>query len=70
MTWNINWFPKKWNTTIDYIAEIIGTLDIDVLAIQELIILFYLSMLDDFDMMVILNLNGFWIIIYKSEARN
>ena len=35
MTWNIEWFPKNGPTTVDYVAQIIEALDIDVLAIQE-----------------------------------
>tara|TARA_B110001454_G_scaffold121055_1_gene113039 strand:- start:3969 stop:5006 length:1038 start_codon:yes stop_codon:yes gene_type:complete len=35
MTWNIEWFPKNGQVTIDYVEQIIDALDIDVLAIQE-----------------------------------
>ena len=35
MTWNIEWFPKNGQTTIDYLIEIIEALDVDLLAIQE-----------------------------------
>ena len=35
MTWNIEWFPKNGQTTVDYVTEIIQALEIDVLAIQE-----------------------------------
>ncbi len=35
MTWNIEWFPKNGQVTIDYVTEIIEALDIDLLAIQE-----------------------------------
>ena len=34
-TWNIEWFPKNGQYTVDYVTEIIEQLDIDVLAIQE-----------------------------------
>jgi endonuclease/exonuclease/phosphatase family metal-dependent hydrolase len=34
-TWNIEWFPKNNQITIDYVTEIISLLDLDVLAIQE-----------------------------------
>ncbi len=34
-TWNIEWFPKNGQTTVDYVVDIIEALDIDVLAIQE-----------------------------------
>ena len=35
-TWNIEWFPKNGQITVEYVAEIIEQLDLDVLAIQEL----------------------------------
>ena len=35
-TWNIEWFPKNDQVTVNYITEIINLLDLDVLAIQEL----------------------------------
>ena len=35
MTWNIEWFPKNGQITIDYVTQIIEALDIDLLAIQE-----------------------------------
>ena len=35
MTWNIEWFPKNGQSTVDYVTEIIQALDIDLLAIQE-----------------------------------
>ena len=35
LTWNIEWFPKNGQTTADYVTAIIQTLDVDVLAIQE-----------------------------------
>ena len=34
-TWNIEWFPKNGQTTVEYVAEIIEQLDLDILAIQE-----------------------------------
>ena len=36
MTWNIEWFPKNGEITVDYVAQIIEVLDMDILAIQEL----------------------------------
>ena len=36
MTWNIEWFPKNGQATINYVAEIIEDIDIDVIAMQEL----------------------------------
>ncbi|MGB6035705.1 MAG: endonuclease/exonuclease/phosphatase family protein [Cryomorphaceae bacterium] len=35
-TWNIEWFPKNEETTIDYVVEIIEELELDVIAIQEI----------------------------------
>jgi len=35
MTWNIEWFPKNDQITVDYVTQIIVALDIDLLAIQE-----------------------------------
>jgi endonuclease/exonuclease/phosphatase family metal-dependent hydrolase len=35
MTWNIEWFPKNEEVTVDYVSQIINALDMDVLAIQE-----------------------------------
>ncbi|MBI89646.1 MAG: hypothetical protein CMG60_06110 [Candidatus Marinimicrobia bacterium] len=34
-TWNIEWFPKNNQITIDFVTQIINLLDLDVLAIQE-----------------------------------
>jgi len=36
MTWNIEWFPKNGQATIDYVTQIIEETDVDVIAIQEL----------------------------------
>ena len=35
LSWNIEWFPKNGQTTVNYVTAIIQALDIDVLAIQE-----------------------------------
>tara|TARA_A100001037_G_scaffold294836_1_gene313122 strand:+ start:10109 stop:11179 length:1071 start_codon:yes stop_codon:yes gene_type:complete len=35
-TWNIEWFPKNNQVTVDFVIEIIQLLDLDILAIQEL----------------------------------
>jgi len=35
-TWNIEWYPKNGQTTIDSVTQIIQALNIDVLAIQEI----------------------------------
>ena len=37
VTWNIENFPKNGQTTIDYVSQIIQNLDVDVLAIQEVV---------------------------------
>ena len=34
-TWNIEWFPKNGEVTVNYVIDIIEALDIDLLAIQE-----------------------------------
>ena len=34
-TWNIEWFPKNDQTTINYVSDVIEHLDMDILAIQE-----------------------------------
>ena len=36
ITWNIEWFPKNGQTTVDYVSEIILALDADIIAMQEL----------------------------------
>lgn len=36
ITWNIEWFPKNGQTTVDYVHEIILDLDADLLALQEI----------------------------------
>ena len=36
MTWNIEWFPKNNQITVDYVTQIIQALEIDILAIQEI----------------------------------
>ena len=35
-TWNIEWFPKNGQVTVEYVTEIINLLDLDILAIQEI----------------------------------
>ena len=35
LTWNIEWFPKNGQITVDYVTDIIQAFDVDVLAIQE-----------------------------------
>ena len=36
VTWNIEWFPKAGQTTVDYVSQIIEALDVDLIAMQEL----------------------------------
>lgn len=35
-TWNIEWFPKEGNTTIEYVIDLIEEMELDVIAIQEI----------------------------------
>lgn len=35
-TWNIEWFPKNGQATVNYVSEIIEALDVDLLAVQEI----------------------------------
>ncbi len=35
-TWNIEWFPKNGFTTINYVAQILDEMELDVIAIQEI----------------------------------
>lgn len=35
VTWNIEWFPKNGETTINYVTDIIKALNMDLVAIQE-----------------------------------
>lgn len=45
VSWNIQFFPKNGQLTIDYVSQIIVALDIDVLAIQEVTDNIYLDQL-------------------------
>lgn len=36
VTWNIEWFPKSGQTTVNYVKQIIEALDVDLIAMQEL----------------------------------
>ncbi|MDO8897018.1 MAG: endonuclease/exonuclease/phosphatase family protein [Bacteroidales bacterium] len=36
MTWNIEWFPKNGQSTLDYVTAIINDLDVDLIAFQEI----------------------------------
>lgn len=35
-TWNIEWFPKEGQTTIDYVTDILQAMEADVIAVQEI----------------------------------
>ena len=35
-TWNIEWFPKNGQTSVSAVGEIIGALDVDIWALQEI----------------------------------
>ena len=35
MSWNIEWFPKNDELTVEYVTDIIEYLDVDIIAIQE-----------------------------------
>ena len=35
-TWNIEWFPKNGQATVNYVTQILQQLDLDILAMQEL----------------------------------
>ena len=35
VTWNVETFPKH-NITIDYVVELIDTMDVDIIALQEI----------------------------------
>ena len=36
ITWNIEWFPRQNDVTIGYITELIDSLNVDVIALQEI----------------------------------
>ena len=36
ITWNIENFPKQDTVTIDYLSELIDSLDVDIIAMQEI----------------------------------
>ena len=61
MTWNIENFPKH-NTTIDYVADIINDINIDIIALQEI------ENQDEFNLLLD-NLNGEWA-GYRAVNRN
>ena len=48
VTWNIEWFPKNDQTTLQYVVEIIEAIDADIIAIQEVDDYFYFNDLIDF----------------------
>ena len=36
ITWNLEWFPKNGQTTIDSLTTAITALDVDIIAVQEI----------------------------------
>ena len=36
VTWNIEWFPKNGNITVDSVSKIIESLDVDLIGLQEI----------------------------------
>ena len=54
MTWNIKNFPQEDELTIGFVAEIINSLDVDIIALQEITSTSALTELTN-------NLNGNWI---------
>jgi hypothetical protein len=48
VTWNIEFFPKNDQTTLQYVVEIIEAIDADIIAIQEVDDYFYFNDLVDF----------------------
>ena len=36
ITWNIKRFPKQDDTTVDYIVKLIDSMDVDIIALQEI----------------------------------
>jgi len=47
ITWNLEWFPKENNTTIDYVVDFITVLKPDVIALQEITSSLYFESLVD-----------------------
>ena len=48
VTWNIEFFPKNDQTTLQYVVEIIEAIDADIIAIQEVDDYFYFNDVIDF----------------------
>lgn len=61
-SWNIEWFPKNGQTSVSAVGEIIGALDIDVWALQEI---------DDSSMLrqAVASLNDYKIVYGGSDSR-
>ena len=55
-TWNIEWFPKNDQTTVDYVSDIISLMDLDILAIQEVDDTVMFDPLSSFEPTLLLNL--------------
>ena len=62
VSWNIEWFPKNGQTSVNAVGEIIGALDIDVWALQEI---------DDSSKLkqAIANLNDYKLVYGGSDSR-
>jgi len=70
-TWNIEWFPKNGQTTVDYVSEIIKNLDLDVYAIQEIddttVFKTMIDDLDDFDYILMDGWFGGLVYVYNTD---
>lgn len=70
-TWNIEWFPKNGQVTIDYVSEIIVNLDLDILAIQEIddttAFKSMVNDLEDFDYILMNGWFGGLVYVYNTE---
>lgn len=62
ITWNIEWFPKNGQSTIDSVKNIIRALDADVLALQEISDTFALQQLMD-------SLDGYATLYFSNNHR-
>ncbi|MGY8918454.1 MAG: endonuclease/exonuclease/phosphatase family protein, partial [Flavobacteriales bacterium] len=70
-TWNIEWFPKNGQTTVDYVSDIIKNLDLDVYAIQEIddttVFKTMIDDLDDFDYILMDGWFGGLVYVYNTD---
>lgn len=50
VTWNIEWFPKNDQVSVDYVTDIIRNMDADIIAVQEVSdTVFFKQMLDNLE---------------------